>query len=130
MCLVACKDVSGEVGKQHQVGNDVNDTELPQPCGTTQACMSFPVDVEDDSDDDLPAGVCGHEPAAFVCTMLALSVCELRGCTFITPSGLGGTSIFARPVGVCLTCPFALGRRWLPKHMSIIEYCLHLHRLS
>ena len=63
--------------------------------------MSFPVHVEDDSDDDLPAGVCGYEPAAFACAILTLFDGEIMGCAFVKPSGLGGICVIARPVGVC-----------------------------
>lgn len=69
MCLVAGNAVSGEVGRQHPAGSDIQDTELPQPSGGTKACISFPVDVEDDSDDaddDLPAGACGCKLGASV----------------------------------------------------------------
>lgn len=73
-CLVARKVVNGKVGRQNPAGSDIMDTEVPQPCGGNEACMSCPVDVEDDNDDDRPAGVCGHQPAAYVCAMLALGL--------------------------------------------------------
>lgn len=58
--------VSGEVGRQHSASSGAKDTEVPQPCGGTQACVSFPVNVEDDSDNDLSPSDCGYEPAAFL----------------------------------------------------------------
>lgn len=80
ICLVARKVLSGEVGRQHPAGSGAKDTELSQPCGGSKACMSSPADVGDDSDDDLPAGFCGHQRAACVCAMLVLFDCELKGC--------------------------------------------------
>lgn len=73
----------GEVAGQKGPGSGAKDTGLPQPSGSTKACMPFPVDVEDDDDDNdvgdnLPAGTCvavtpQHLSASyFVCECVSL----------------------------------------------------------
>ena len=83
--------MSGEVAREHPAGSGggTQDPQPPQPVAGSKACMSFPVDVEDDSDDgaddEMPAGICGYEPAAFVHTVLF--GCELKGCALNIPCG-------------------------------------------